>query len=324
MLPNFTHVRVNSVLEAVRHLSAPGVRVHAGGTDLLGCLRDGVFTADKVVSLAKLKDLRGVTASAAGVRIGAMTPVAEVAAHKDVAAQYAALAQAAGSVASPQLRNQGTIGGNICQRPRCWYFRGDFHCLRKGGEKCFAVQGQSQYHCIFGGSNCYIVHPSDTAPALVALGARARITGPAGTRAVALSSFFVTPDKVITKENVLERGEIVTDILLPPAEPGLKSSYRKVRARGSWDFALASVALAVTFTGDTVQKARIVLGGAAPVPWRVPEAEKVITGKKLTPEVAAQAAEAALKGAEPLEHNAYKVPMFKGVIEEALLGLTRA
>jgi xanthine dehydrogenase YagS FAD-binding subunit len=324
MLPNFTHVRVNTVLEAVRQLTAPGARLHAGGTDLLGCLRDGVFTADKIVSLGKLKGLRGITASATGLRIGALTPVAEVAAHKDVAAQYAVLAQAASSVGSPQLRNQGTIGGNLCQRPRCWYFRGDFHCLRKGGAQCFAAQGQNQYHCIFGGSGCYIVHPSDTAPALVALGARARITGPAGTRTVPLASFFVTPDKAVTRENVLERGEIVTDILLPPPEAGLKSSYRKVRARGSWDFALASVALAVTFTGGTVQKARIVLGAAAPVPWRVPEAEKVITGKALTPEVAAQAAEAALKGAEPLEHNAYKVPMFKGVIEEALLALARA
>jgi xanthine dehydrogenase YagS FAD-binding subunit len=321
MLPNFTYVRVNTVLEAVRQLTSPGTRLHAGGTDLLGCLRDGVFGADKVVSLTKLKDLRGIAASATGLRIGALTSVAEVAAHKQIGEQYTALAQAAGEVASPQLRNQGTIGGNICQRPRCWYFRGDFHCLRKGGAQCFAAQGQNQYHCIFGGSACYIVHPSDTAPALVALGAQARITGPAGTRTVALGSFFVTPDKMVTKENVLERGEIVTDILLPPPEPGLKSSYRKVRARGSWDFALASVALAVKFTGDTVQQARIVLGAAAPIPWRVAEAEKVVTGKKLTPEVAAQAADAALKGAEPLERNAYKVAMFKGIIEEALLAV---
>jgi xanthine dehydrogenase YagS FAD-binding subunit len=323
MLPNFNYVRVNTVTEAVRQLTAPGARVHAGGTDLLGCLRDRVFTADKLVSLSHLAGLRGITVSPAGLRIGALTPIAEVASHKQVLEQYAGLAQAAGSVASPQLRNQGTLGGNICQRPRCWYFRGEFHCARKGGDTCYAMGGENQYHAIFGGSACYIVHPSDTAPALVALGAQARITGPAGVRAVPLATFFLTPDKSVAKENVLERGEIVTDVLLPPPEAGLRSSYRKVRARGAWDFALVSVALALRFNGDTVTSARIVLGGAAPIPWRASEAEKAVTGQRLTPAIAASAAEAAVKGAQPLAHNEYKIPMFKGVVEEALLAMAR-
>jgi xanthine dehydrogenase YagS FAD-binding subunit len=324
MLPNFSYIRVASVAEAVRHLTAPGARVHAGGTDLLGCLRDRVFTADKVVSLGRIEALRGISPSGTGLRIGALTPIAAVASDKQVREQYAALAQAADSIGSPQLRNQGTIGGNICQRPRCWYFRGDFHCTRKGGETCFAMAGENQYHAIFGGSSCYMVHPSDTAPALIALRAQARISGPAGARMVPLASFFLLPDKSVVKETVLERGEVVTDILLPAPDAGVRSAYRKVRARGSWDFALASVALAVKFAGETIESARIVLGAAAPVPWRAIEAEKAIVGQRLTPEVAARAGEAAVQGAQSLAHNEYKIRMFPGVVEEALIAIARA
>jgi xanthine dehydrogenase YagS FAD-binding subunit len=241
-----------------------------------------------------------------------------VAADATVSAKYRGLAQAAAAVASPQLRHQGTIGGNLCQRPRCWYFRGEFACLRKGGDTCFAVQGESQYHCLFGGENCYKVHPSDTAPALLALGARVRIAGPGGSRLLPIASFFVGPAQNVTQENILQSNEVVTEILLPPAEAGLVSSYRKVRARGAWDFALAGVALSLLMKEKTVQRARIVLSGAAPIPWRVEAAEKAITGKPLTPEVVTAAAEAAVAGAEPLEKNAYKVPLFKGIVTEAL------
>jgi xanthine dehydrogenase YagS FAD-binding subunit len=323
MLPNFTYVRATSLTDATRRLAAPGACLHAGGTDLLGCIRDGMFSADKVVSISGLKALRGIApATGGGLRIGALTTIAEVAAHRQIGEQYTALAQAAGVVASPQLRNQGTLGGNICQRPRCWYFRGDFHCLRKGGETCFAIGGQNQYHCIHGGSACVIVHPSDTAPALVALGARVRVAGPAGTRTVPIGSFFVLPEQHVTRENVLARGEIVTEILLPPAVPLLRSSYRKVRARGSWDFALASVALALKLDGGRVQQARVVLGGAAPTPWRVEAAEQVLAGNPVTPETAVAAAEACVKDARPLDKNEYKVTMFRGLVEEALLALT--
>lgn len=321
MLPNFTYVRPGNVAEAVRQLASPGARLHAGGTDLLGCLRDGVLTADKLVSLAGVEGLRGIASSTTGTRIGAMTTISEVAADSHLRQHYAVLAQAALEVASPQLRNQGTIGGNICQRPRCWYYRGDFNCLRKGGDTCFAVQGQNQYHCIFGGNGCYIVHPSDTATALVALGARLRVSGPGGARTVPVESFFLPPEKSLSKENVLERGEIVTEVLLPAERAGLRSSYRKVRSRGSWDFALASVALALTFKGDAIEEARVVLGGAAPVPWRATAAEQALTGRRLDEALAERAAEAAVSGAEPLEHNGYKVHMFKGLIEQSLLAM---
>jgi xanthine dehydrogenase YagS FAD-binding subunit len=322
MLPGFTYVRAKSVADGVRQLTAPGTRLHAGGTDLLGCLRDGVFRAEKLVSVSGLADLRGIAPVATGgLRVGALTTHAQIVADKTINQHYRALAQASAAVGSPQLRSQGTIGGNLCQRPRCWYFRGDFHCLRKGGENCFAEGGENQYHAIFGADRCYIVHPSDTAPALIALGAKVRIAGPGTTRVVPLSSFFVGPKTGITRETVLEKNEIVTEVLLPATEAGLRSSYRKVRGRGAWDFALAGVALAAVIQDGKVIRARVVFSGAAPVPWRSEAVERAITGKAITPEVAAAAAEAGVTGAEPLEKNAYKVPLFRGVITEALLAL---
>jgi xanthine dehydrogenase YagS FAD-binding subunit len=222
-------------------------------------------------------------------------------------------------VASPQLRNQGTIGGNLCQKPRCWYYRGEFHCLRKGGDTCFAFAGENLFHCILGGDRCYIVHPSDTAPALVALEAVVRVRGPLGDRRVPLEVFHVLPSKDPRRDTVLEPGEIVTEVVLPPPPEGLVGSYRKVRARRSWDFALAGVALALAFEGDRVSRARIVLGGAAPVPWRSREAEEVVTGRRIDAKVAARAGEAAMENAQPLDQNGYKVPLFRGVIEEELL-----
>jgi len=324
MLTNFTYVRPKSLEEALKHLSSEGSRVHAGGTDLLGCLRDHVFEASKVVSLSSMKSLRGIRKSGqGGMRIGALTTIREIGGNPDIQKHYAALAQAASEVASPQLRNQGTLGGNICQKPRCWYYRGDFHCLRKGGEECFALAGENAFHCIFGGESCYIVHPSDTAPALGALGAQITIRGPKGQRSVALEKFHVPPAEDYTKETCLEAGEIVTEIGLPPPVEGLRSSYRKVRARQSWDFALAGVALALVFKEDQVIKARVFLSGVAPVPWRSSEVEEVITGKRLDDEVVRRAGEAAVQKARPLEHNAYKIPLLRGLIEEQLLAIAR-
>jgi xanthine dehydrogenase YagS FAD-binding subunit len=325
MLPNFTYVRPTSLTDAVRQLNFPGASIDAGGSDLLGCLRDRVFEATRLVSISGLDALRGIApAAGGGLRIGALTTLSEVASSKLVGEQCAVLAQAAGAAASPQLRNQGTLGGNLCQRPRCWYFRGDFHCARKGGDTCYAMGGENQYHCIFGGGACLIVHPSDTAPALVALDARVQIMGPGGSRTIPIASFFVLPEKDVSRENVLERGEIVTDILIPPQPPNQRSLYRKVRGRGSWDFALASLALAISTKAGVVERSRLVLGGAAPIPWRVEAAEKAIVGRKLEPKVIAAAAEAALKGAQPLEQNGYKVPLFKGVITESLTLVAKA
>lgn len=324
MLANFAYVRARSLKEALGHLSSEGAKIHAGGTDLLGCLRDHVFEAKKVVSISGVGDLRGITETPdGGLRIGALATIAEVAENPLVKERCAALAESAFEVASPQLRNQGTMGGNICQRPRCWYYRGEFHCLRKGGDLCYAVGGENQFHCIFGGKRCYIVHPSDTAPALVALGAKVRIAGPNELWVVPMEGFFVLPEQDVQKETVLGQGEIVTEILIPPPGEGLRSSYRKVRARRSWDFALAGVALALQFRNDRVAEARVVLSGAAPIPWRSRVVEETITGTRLNRETVAEAADAAVRNAEPLAHNGYKVPLFRGLIEEALLAIRK-
>jgi xanthine dehydrogenase YagS FAD-binding subunit len=323
MLTNFSYIRPKTLKEAVKQLTSEGARLSAGNTDLLGCLRDNVFDAKKMVSISGLKDLQGIRkTSDGGLRIGALVTITELAESRVVKENYPALAQAALSVASPQLRNQGTIGGNLCQKPRCWYYRGEFHCLRKGGQKCFAVAGENQYHCILGGGPCYIVHPSDTATALVAYEATLHIAGPKGSRTVAIEKFHVLPSVDVHRETVLEPGEIVTEVILPSSQ-STRSSYRKVRARASWDFALAGIALALRFNGDVVTRARAVLTGAAPIPWRSMEVENTIIGNRLDDDIISKAATAAMAAARPLAQNDYKIPLFRGIIEEELMAIKK-
>ena len=318
MMPAFQYISVKSVGEGVKHLSTAGSKLFAGGTDLLGCIREGIFPVEKVVSLNGIKDLKGIREKGGDLRIGALTTITEVAENPMIKTLFPGLAQAAGEVASPQLRNQGTIGGNLCQKPRCWYYRGEFHCTRKGGDSCFAYSGENQYHCLFGGEGCYIVHPSDTAPALAAFEAQVVVTGPKRARIIKIEEFFMPPVVDPKRETVIGPEEIVTEILIPAPQPGLKSSYRKVRARRSWDFALAGVALALNFDGPRVAKARVFLSGVAPVPWRAKEVEEEIKGKELTAGTIARAGMAAVKKAEPLSKNGYKVPLLRAVIEEEL------
>ncbi len=320
MLESFAYVRPGSVPEALKLLEGPGARAHAGGTDLLGNLRDGALSVRTVVSLGRIGELRGITETPDGsLRIGALTTIADLATHPVVKSRFPGLAQAASLVGSPQLRNQGTIGGNLCQRPRCWYFRGDYACTRKGGDTCYAMEGGNQYHAIFGGSACWIVHPSDTAPALVALDASVRLAGPKGARVVPIEKFFVLPGDNVTQETVLEPGELLMGVLVPAPAAGVKSSYRKVRARGSWDFAMAGLAVAIATRPDRrVSAARVVLSGVAPIPWRVPAAEQAIVGQRLDAKTIAKAAAAAIAGAQPLSENAYKIDLVKGLVEEGL------
>ena len=322
MLSKFSYMRAVSIKAAVEAASQPEARILASGTDLLGCLRDRVFAANQVVSLAEIKELKGIGATPGGrLRIGAMSTLAEIAEHKRVREAYPALAQAAVSVASPQLRNQGTLGGNLCQRPRCWYFRGDFKCLRKGGETCFAEIGENQLHCIFGGDRCYIVHPSDTAAALVALDARVSIAGRRGTRTLPMASFFLLPKDSLLKENVLAPGELVTEVLLDPPLPGTRSTYRKVRERGAFDFAVVGAAIVLTLASGKVQIARVVLSGVAPVPWRSIQAEEALAGRALDRATAGEAAAAAVRDALAFNQNEYKVPLVQGMLEQTLLSL---
>jgi xanthine dehydrogenase YagS FAD-binding subunit len=319
MMKNFDYVKAGSLAEAIKALSTKGARLHAGGTDLLGCARDEIIQVDKVVSISNLRELKGISERPdGGVKIGALTPLADVAASAFIGKKYAVLGQAAAAVGSPQIRQQGTVGGNLCQRPRCWYFRSDVQCLKKGGTTCYAMGGENQYHAIFGGGPCFFVHPSDVAVALVAVGAQLAIAGPSGGKVVRAEDFFVGPNRSIEKENILLPGEIVTEIRLAPVGGNARSSYRKIGARGSWDFALASVAAVVQSENDSVRTARIVLGGVGPVPWRADAAEKLLAGKKLDGAAAAAAAEAAVSGAIALRDNAYKLDMVKGAVEESL------
>jgi xanthine dehydrogenase YagS FAD-binding subunit len=319
MMPNFAYVRPRDLEGAVKEARREGTRIHAGGTDLLGCLRDGVFGAERLLSLRGLGELRGVReAGGGGLRLGALSTLTEIENHAEIRARYAALAQAAAEVGSPQLRNQGTLGGNLCQKPRCWYYRGDFPCLRKGGYKCFAVNGENQFHCILGGANCFIVHPSDTAPALVSLDTEVRTLGPGGSRRIPVAELHVPPAENPTRETVLEPGELIVEIRIPPPPQGLHSSYRKVRTRRAWDFAVAGCALALAMDGDRVRDCRVVLSGAAPVPWRARETEDLLRGQALSEPVIRDAAEVVVANAQPMSKNAYKIPLFKGMLTEEL------
>ena len=323
MLPQFSYVRPETLKDTVKHLGSEGAAVHAGGTDLLGCLREGIMQVDKVVSLSAIADLYGIKQSAdGGLVIGALTTITEVPENPLVNQKYRGLAQGASEVASPQLRNQGTIGGNLCQKPRCWYYRGEFHCLRKGGDTCYALGGEHQFHAIFGHDRiCIITHPSDTAPPLAALGARVRTVGPKGRRTIAVEELHVLPRDNAQAETVLKPGEVITHIELPPPPANLKSRYRKVRARRSWDFALAGAALALEMDGDRVADGRVVLSGAAPVPWRSKAVEDAIRGRRLEGQTLEDAAQAAVEGADPLPGNTYKIDLFKGVIREELAAI---
>jgi xanthine dehydrogenase YagS FAD-binding subunit len=304
-------------------------RLLAGGIDLLGELKDRLIAPRTLVNLKAVPGLEGIRSAADGtLRVGALTTLTALADHDRVRGEYPVIAQAALSVGSPEIRNIGTVGGNLCQRPRCWYYRSALHrCLKKGGDVCFTTTGESRYHAILGGGPSFIVHPSDLAPALVACDARVAIAGPKGARELPLERFYVLPSERLDHETVLEAGEIVTEVIVPPsasAAAGRRSAFLKFRERESFDFALVSVAVSLKMSGRSCAVARLVLGGVAPVPWRAAEAEKEIVGGAVDAAAADRAAGAALKDAAPLAHNGYKVPLAKALIRRALLDLAGA
>ena len=230
-----------------------------------------------------------------------------------------ALAQAAEVIGSPQIRHAGTIGGNLCQRPRCWYYRNEhIVCLKKGGDRCYAAGGENKYNAILGGGPSYIVHPSDTATALVALGASVTIAGPNGMRNVPLEQFFILPTQNVTRENILKPDEIVTAILVPTSPLAARSVYLKFREKMSMDWAMAACAVSLTTSNGVVTDSRIVLGGVAPIPWRVPKAEAALKGQAVNADTLRAVAEAALDGAVPLAQNGYKVPLTKTLVRRAI------
>jgi xanthine dehydrogenase YagS FAD-binding subunit len=299
-------------------------KVMAGGTDLIGAMKDRLqdHQVETVVHIGNVPGLDSIAfdGSSGQLRIGAAAHVSDVASSPIVKERFPLLSQAAEQVASPQIRNMGTLGGNLNQRPRCWYYRSaDFNCYKKGGDFCFAVTGENQYHAVLGGELCYIVHPSDTAPALVALGASARIVGPDGEKIVPFEQYFTGPRVDVTRENILGPADILAEVIVPEPAADSKGVYLKVRERGVWDFATVAVAVQVSGAGGLVNDARIVLGGVAPYPYRVPNAEAVVRGRQLTDDVARQAGEIAFVGARPMTNNLYKVAVGKGLVARALM-----
>ncbi|MBI2504573.1 MAG: xanthine dehydrogenase family protein subunit M [Candidatus Latescibacteria bacterium] len=292
--------------------------VLAGGTDLLDQLKERLLQPERVVNIKRIEGLRGISATEKGLDIGVLTTIAQL----ERLDQYPVLAQAAASIATPQLRNMGTLGGNLCQRPRCWYFRGrQYPCLKKGGYKCYAVEGLNKYHAIFEGGPSFIVHPSDAAPALQALGASLEIYGPDGRRETPIEGFFQYPDENLHRENLLQPDEVLTRIRVPALQPGTRSTYLKFREKQSLDFALSSVAAVLTMDGRRVAAARLVLGGVAPIPYRVPKAEAELEGKPLSAETIGRAAEVAVAGAQPLSDNEFKVALTRNLVRRALESL---
>ena len=321
-MENFAYVNAANVEQASSLLSGEWgeTMVIAGGTDLLGELKEYIETPAKVVNLKSIPGLDEIKADETGLTIGALATVGEIAAHPTIQEHYTVLAEAAASVASPQIRNVGTLGGNLCQRPRCWYYRNpEIICLKKGGDMCYAVEGLSKYHAIFGGGPVYIVHPSDTAPALIALGATVKIIGPDGEKTMPLEEFFILPDINPQRENVLEPNEVVAEVHVPKPPANTKSFYIKARERGSFDFALSSVAAAFEMNGSTCRAASIVLGGVAPIPWRSKEAEAALNGVRITEAVAKRAGSEAVKNAEPLNDNGYKVALTQNLVSRAVM-----
>jgi xanthine dehydrogenase YagS FAD-binding subunit len=325
-MKSFTNANARDAAQAVA-LSAAARRANrtvsfaGGGSDLLALVKDRILSPDVIVNLKTAKGLDQLAAARAGLTIGALVTLDALSRHPDVRRDYAVLAEAAASVATPQIRNVGTIGGNVCQRPWCWYFRNGFPCLKNGGTTCFSAAGENQFHAIFGGGPSYIVHPSDTAPALVALDATFRIVGPAGERMVPAAEFFVLPRDDARRENVLAPDEVLTAVHVPAARRGARSTYHKVLDREAWTHAVVSAAIVLELEGGVCRGARIVLGGVAPIPWRVPEAERILVGQTVTPELAAKAGEAAVSGARPLAKNAYKVPLTRNLVRRTLIEL---
>ncbi len=290
----------------------------AGGMDLLALMKDYIAQPDRLVNVKTLD--RTIRRGADGsLRIGAAVTLTELAAHPEAARLNPALTDAAAEVGTPQIRNVGTVGGNLNQRPRCWYFRNEeFHCLKKGGSRCFAVDGENQYHAIFGDGPCHIVHPSSLAVPAIALDARFRVAGPAGEREVAAADYYVMPDRNLFGETVLAPNELLTHLILP-APGGARTATYEVRFKQSHDWPLAMASVALSMNGQTVRAARIVMGAVAPIPWRSSAAEAALAGKRMSEEAAMAAADAAVTGAKPMTGNAYKVQIARTAVKRAIL-----
>jgi xanthine dehydrogenase YagS FAD-binding subunit len=323
VMNQFEYGRAASVGEALEAMGETS-RPLAGGTDLVAMIKDGLAAPERLVDLKRIPGLDGVREEVDGLRVGALIRLCDLLAHPEIGGSpgLACLHEALLRTASPQLRHMATLGGNLLQRPRCVYFRNKLtHCLRKGGQRCFAFRGENKYHAILGGGPCYICHPSDPAVALLALDASVVVAGPKGTRTVPFGEFYVLPKQDPHREARLAADELLIEVLVPAPAAGARGTYVKVAERQSWDLALVSAAVQLTLDGGTVQQARVALGGVAPVPWRAAAAETALLGKSLSAETIEEAAVAATGGARALAQNAYKIDLAQGVVRQALQSL---
>ena len=307
-----------SDLREANALYVENARWFAGGTDLIPEIKLGLKMPARLVNLKHIADLRGIQHNADGVRIGALTTLSEIAAHPLLREKYRALAQACDVSASPQIRNVGTLGGNLNQASRCAYYRNAFPCFLNGGAKCFARDGENRESAVIGYGDCVHVHPSDPANALVLFDAQIFVQSGAGERVIAAQDFFRAPDANDTRMNVLARDEIITAIHLPNLKKSTRSVYVKAMDRAAWTFALASVALCVEIQNDCIENARVVFGGVAPIPWQEFRIVNTLSGKKADMDLVTQGLENVLHDAQPLTQNRYKVRLARGLLKRAL------
>jgi xanthine dehydrogenase YagS FAD-binding subunit len=326
-MKSFELYEPTTVSEAVGLLGKFGAtgKALAGGSDLItGVMKDwvvgkGMPYPSQIVDLTTIPELKGIKVAADGVHIGATTTLSEIIESKDLQEKFPLLTQSALSVASPLIRNFGTLGGNINQRPRCWFFRGEsFACYKKGGDFCYAVTGDNRYHAIIGGELCYIVHPSDTATALLALNAQAKVVGTGGEKMVPFDNYFIGPREDVLRENVLKPDEFMTEVFIPTPPAGTKMAWSKLKDRQVYDFALTAVAVVFQASGTTWTDGRVALGGVSPVPYRAKVVEDALKGKEIKATIKTAAAQIRTV-ARPMSLNAYKVDIAQGMVERTVL-----
>jgi len=322
MIPAFELVQPTTVEDAIALLNEHGANawVLAGGLDTFDWLKDRIKRPEVVVDLGGISEMRGITDAEGGLEIGAMTTLTEVVNHQRVRGEFGLLATAAGQVATPQIRNQGTLGGNVSQDTRCWYYRSGWPCYRAGGNTCYASAplAMNREHAIMGRNRCVAVNPSDTAPALVALDAKMIVQDRRRPFVHDAEDFFIGPSIDITRMTVMKPGDLLTRIYIPATWANSSFYFEKVRDRGSWDFQLVSVAAAFRMSGSTIEQARIAVNGVAPYPVRLEAVERLVAGR--TPDAATQdaAGDLAVRGARALRHNDYKIPMMRNLVRRAV------
>jgi xanthine dehydrogenase YagS FAD-binding subunit len=317
----FAFVDCRTVDEALDQLGG-NATIKAGGIDLLDLMKEEIVSPPKLVNIRNIDSLRGITVSRGGLHLGPLSTLNEIATHPEIQKSYSALADAAGHAATPQVRNMATIGGNIMQRPRCWYFRSnDFDCKKKGGDGdvCHAHAGENQYHAILNNSTCAMVHPSSAAVPLLAMNAQVELTSKQGKRMLAMWDFYVPPEKSLLNETAVQPGELITNIFVPAPEPGTRSAYQKYGEKESFDWPVADAGVVLVMDGDRCMKAAVVLGVAAPTPIRSAAAEAVLTGTTIDEVIAREAGKAAMQNATPLSQNGYKVQLFQTAIYRTIL-----